>query len=119
MSYWVRAPAEREPLVLFGNRLDDAIGEDHPVRRDQHERRREAMRRRLATEEGKAAYRRRAPEVEGTFGVLKAAGSAARRATCEVPARKGESVTGGRARPGRVRLPPRGKRSARWRCNGG
>ena len=42
------------------------------VARDQHETRREAMRRRLATEEGKAAYRRRAPVVEGTFGVLKA-----------------------------------------------
>jgi transposase len=40
--------------------------------RDQHEARREAMRRRLATEEGKAAYRRRAPGVEGAFGVLKA-----------------------------------------------
>jgi hypothetical protein len=42
------------------------------VARDQHEERREAMRRRLATEEGKAAYRRRAPLGEGTFGVLKA-----------------------------------------------
>lgn len=42
------------------------------VARDQHEERREAMRGRLATEEGKAAYGRRAPVVEGVFGVLKA-----------------------------------------------
>ena len=41
------------------------------VRRDQHEERREAMRARMASAEGKAAYRRRAPVIEGTFGVLK------------------------------------------------
>lgn len=32
MAYWAQAPAEREPLVLFAMRLDEAIGEDPPVR---------------------------------------------------------------------------------------
>jgi len=41
------------------------------VRRDQHQERREAMRARLVSAEGKVADRRRAPVVEGTFGVLK------------------------------------------------
>jgi transposase len=42
------------------------------VGRDQYEPLREAMRARLASEEGRAAYRRRAPLVEGTTGVIKA-----------------------------------------------
>ena len=32
MACWSQAPAERGQLVLFANKLDDAIGEDHPVR---------------------------------------------------------------------------------------
>src|ERR1035437_4650790 len=32
MAFWAQAPADREQLVLFANKLDDAIGEDHPVR---------------------------------------------------------------------------------------
>lgn len=32
MAYWAKAPVERGQLVLFANKLDDAIGEDHPVR---------------------------------------------------------------------------------------
>jgi transposase len=32
MAYWAKAPAAREQLVLFATKLDDAIGEDHPVR---------------------------------------------------------------------------------------
>lgn len=32
MDYWARAPMKREQAVLFASRLDDAIGEDHPVR---------------------------------------------------------------------------------------
>jgi transposase len=32
MGYWAKAPVERSQLVLFANKLDDAIGEDHPVR---------------------------------------------------------------------------------------
>ena len=42
------------------------------VARDQHEGRREAMRARLTSPEGRAVYRRRAPLVEGTIGVMKA-----------------------------------------------
>jgi transposase len=32
MAYWAQAPAEREQMVLFATRLDEALGEDHPVR---------------------------------------------------------------------------------------
>jgi len=32
MAYWAKAPAPREQLVLFATRLDDVLGEDHPVR---------------------------------------------------------------------------------------
>ena len=32
MAYWAKAPVERSQLVLFANKLDDAVGEDHPVR---------------------------------------------------------------------------------------
>jgi transposase len=46
-------------------------GTRRTVMRDQHEERREAMQARLATEAGKAAYRRRAPLVEGVIGVVK------------------------------------------------
>lgn len=47
-------------------------GTPRSVSRDQHEGRREAMRVRLASEAGRAAYRRRAPLAEGTMAGLKA-----------------------------------------------
>jgi transposase len=47
-------------------------GAPRSVSRDQHEDRREAMRARLATDEGRAAYRRRAPLAEGAMAGLKA-----------------------------------------------
>jgi hypothetical protein len=47
-------------------------GAPRSVSRDQHEARREAMRAHLATDEGRAAYRRRAPLAEGTMAGLKA-----------------------------------------------
>lgn len=43
------------------------------IQRDQYEGVREDTARRMATEGGKAIYRRRAPVVEGTFGVVKSA----------------------------------------------
>lgn len=42
------------------------------VNRDQYEYAREHTARRMATADGKAIYRRRAPKIEGTFGTLKA-----------------------------------------------
>jgi len=32
MSYWQKAPCEREQLVLFAPALEARIPEDHPVR---------------------------------------------------------------------------------------
>jgi len=43
------------------------------ISRDQFEAQREDTARRMATDEGKAIYRRRAPAIEGTFGCIKSA----------------------------------------------
>ena len=70
-EYRVYASADCAGCGLSGACLSKKAAR-RTVSRDQHEARREAMRGRLSTEEGKAAYGRRAPVVEGVFGVLKA-----------------------------------------------
>jgi hypothetical protein len=57
--------------ALAGSCLSKS-GARRSVSRDQHEARREAMRARLASEAGRAAYRRRAPLAEGAMAGLKA-----------------------------------------------
>jgi transposase len=42
------------------------------ITRDEHEPLREAADQRMATEEGKAVYKKRAPGIEGVFGIIKA-----------------------------------------------
>lgn len=69
--YRVYACADGSGCALAGACLSKR-GTRRTVARDQHEERREAMRARLASEAGRAAYRRRAPLVEGTMGLIKA-----------------------------------------------